>query len=50
MDCKSRNIDVLIRECVEHLQALGYSKASISEHWIKRSMLTIRIRSKETIF
>ena len=32
MDCKSRNIDVLIRECVEHLEALGYSKANINEH------------------
>jgi hypothetical protein len=32
MECRFRNIDVLIQECIVHLRALGYSEANVSEH------------------
>jgi integrase len=32
MECRFRNIDVLIQECIAHLRALGYSEANVSEH------------------
>jgi site-specific recombinase XerD len=32
MECKTKNIDVLIQECVEHLRSLEYSDACIGEH------------------